>query len=178
MTYIHVPCRIMGCFYHRSRMQYTSTTYRYFILQLLHQVRHTTLGGAIIPMLYWCETLSGFNIFDQSATSHSSRQEEENENMRSQTNGWRHSYLARDSRRDHWRAAGKDLPTLYQCVLGIASENSADQFLKNITRKKTILIFSAILAKRGNLNLDLNLDLQRAKFEGSLTFYIRGSWIF
>ena len=50
-------------------------------------------------------------------------------------------------------------PAIGELVLGIASENSADQFLKKIARKKEILIFSAILAKRGNLNLDLNLDL-------------------
>ena len=60
--------------------------------------------------------------------------------------------------------------------LGIAFEHSsADQLLKKIARKKAILIFSAILAKRGNLNLDLNLDLQCAKFQGILMFYTRGS---
>ena len=40
----------------------------------------------------------------------------------------------------------------------IASGKSADQFFRKIAQRKTILTFSAILAKRGNLNLDLNLD--------------------
>ena len=39
----------------------------------------------------------------------------------------------------------------------IASVKSTDQFFQKIAQQKAILIFSAILAKRGNLNLDLNL---------------------
>ena len=50
-------------------------------------------------------------------------------------------------------------------VLGVASQKSADQLLKKIARKKAILIFWAILAKRGNLNLDLNRDLQREQIK-------------
>ena len=55
-------------------------------------------------------------------------------------------------------------------VLGIASENNADQFLKMIALKKTFLIFREILVKRGYINLDLNIDLRRAKFQGILMF--------
>ena len=45
----------------------------------------------------------------------------------------------------------------------IASGKSADQFFQKIAQRKAILIFSAILAKRGNLNLDLHLDLHGYK---------------
>ena len=55
-------------------------------------------------------------------------------------------------------------------VLGIASENNADQFLKMIALKKTFLISREILVKRGYINLDLNIDLRRAKFQGILMF--------
>ena len=50
-----------------------------------------------------------------------------------------------DSRQQWWR---------------LPPEKSADQFFQNIAQQKAVLIFSAILAKRGNLNLDLNLDLR------------------
>ena len=42
-------------------------------------------------------------------------------------------------------------------VMEIASGKCADQFLQKVAQQKAIFIFSAILAKRGNL--DLNLDL-------------------
>ena len=46
---------------------------------------------------------------------------------------------------------------------------SADQLFQKIAQQKAILIFSAILAKRGNLNLDLNLDLHGSKISAVLT---------
>ena len=59
-----------------------------------------------------------------------------------------------------------------QPVLGVDSENSADQFWKNIARKKAILIFRTILAKKGNLNLDQNLDFQHAKFHLKFRYFV------
>ena len=41
--------------------------------------------------------------------------------------------------------------------------NHSVHFFQKITQRKAILIFSAILAKRGNLNPDLNLDLHGSK---------------
>ena len=52
---------------------------------------------------------------------------------------------------------------LYGSVMEMASGKSADQFFQNIAQQKAILIFSAILTKRDNLNLDLNLDLHGSK---------------
>ena len=52
----------------------------------------------------------------------------------------------------------------------IASGKCADQLFQNIAQQKTILIFSAILAKRGNLNLDLNLDLHGYKIKKSTDY--------
>ena len=52
----------------------------------------------------------------------------------------------------------------------IASVKSTDQFFQKIAQQKAILIFSAILAKRGNLNLDLNLDLHGYKIKKSTDY--------
>ena len=46
---------------------------------------------------------------------------------------------------------------------------------KGCPKKGNLDIF-AILAMRGNLNLDLHLDLQCPELEGILMFYTRGSW--
>ena len=43
--------------------------------------------------------------------------------------------------------------------------------------KKAILAFPAILSKRGNLNLDLSLDLQRVTLQAIVMFHTRGSCI-
>ena len=48
-------------------------------------------------------------------------------------------------------------------VMEIASGKSTDQLFQKIAQPKAILIFSAMLAKRGNLNLDLNIDLHDSK---------------
>ena len=53
----------------------------------------------------------------------------------------------------------------YRPVMEIASGTSADQLLQKIAQQKAVLIFSAIFAKRGNLNLDLNLDLHAYKIK-------------
>ena len=53
---------------------------------------------------------------------------------------------------------------MYEPVVAIASGKRADQLFQKIAQLKAILIFSAILAKRGNLNLDLNLDLHGYNF--------------
>ena len=45
----------------------------------------------------------------------------------------------------------------------VASGKSADQFFQKIVQQKATLYFSAILAKKGKLNLDLNLDLHGSK---------------
>ena len=61
----------------------------------------------------------------------------------------------------------------------IASGNSADQFLKKIAPKKAILIFSAILAKRGNLDLDLqSWSLSRQIQQFWCFILVRGSICF
>ena len=47
----------------------------------------------------------------------------------------------------------------WQPVVEIASGKSAHQSFQKIAQRRAILIFSAILAKRGNASLGLNLDL-------------------
>lgn len=47
-------------------------------------------------------------------------------------------------------------------TVAIASANDADQLSKKIAREKPILSFSAILAKRGNLNLTLHFAVFQA----------------
>ena len=47
----------------------------------------------------------------------------------------------------------------WQPVVEIASGESAHQSFQKIAQRRAILIFSAILAKRGNASLGLNLDL-------------------
>ena len=71
--------------------------------------------------------------------------------------------ITQKERKTHSRVTGWPISSAYSFPVSgnIASENSADQFLKNIARKKAISISSAILAKKGNLNLDLNLHLNR-----------------
>ena len=66
----------------------------------------------------------------------------------------------------------------YQCW-GLPPKTVPINSWKILTEKKATLLFSAISSKRGNLNLDLNLDLQRVKFQGVLMFYTpsSGSWI-
>ena len=49
--------------------------------------------------------------------------------------------------------------TNWQPVVEIASGKSAHQSFQKIAQRRAILIFSAILAKRGNASLGLNLDL-------------------
>ena len=43
-------------------------------------------------------------------------------------------------------------------VMEVTSGKCADQLLQKIAQHKALTFFSAILAKRGNLNLDLNFD--------------------
>lgn len=50
-------------------------------------------------------------------------------------------------------------------MVGIAPGNSADPSFKMIARKKAMMISSAILAKIGNPNLDLNLNLRLANMK-------------